>query len=222
MKTTATLVSLATILVCLAASAQTQPRAAGSDLAERFKQLDRNGDGQVSREEGGSLTFFDAADKNKDGFLTIEEVQAYFAARRTTRPAAPEQPPAPLAAGELTAVDAVFELCVRDVEACAKFYRDGIGMREVEPATDSGALLEWAGCYLRLRKVPGDKPAPATGNPMKQMLASNGFRWFSLWFNNPSAISERLVKAGYPAPTATSSRSWAYRAAPRPRPSPGA
>jgi catechol 2,3-dioxygenase-like lactoylglutathione lyase family enzyme len=193
-----TTIALSAILTCLTLSAQEmQPRAAGSGLAERFKQLDRNGDGKVSREEGGSLQFFDAADKNKDSFLAIEEVQSYFSSRRTTRPAAPEQPAAaPLGTGELTAVDAVFELCVRDVEACAKFYRDGIGMREVEP----GALLEWAGCYLRLRKVPGEKPGPATGSPMKQMLASNGFRWFSLWFNDPAAISDRLVKAGYPAP----------------------
>jgi len=182
------------IIIALALSSSFAQK--NNSLADRFKQLDRNGDGKVSREEGASLHFFDAADKNKDGFLTIEEVQAYFAARRTAQPAAPEQPAAPLAAGELTAVDAVFELCVRDVEACVKFYRDGIGMREVEP----GALLEWAGSYLRLRKVAGEKPAPATGNPMKQLLSQNGFRWFSLWFNNPAAISERLVKAGYPAP----------------------
>ncbi|MBM3858446.1 MAG: hypothetical protein FJ395_02210 [Verrucomicrobia bacterium] len=187
---------VAMVGLAISLTAQQTSRPAGSGLADRFKQLDRNGDGKVSREEGGSLPFFDAADKNKDGSLTIEEVQAYFAARRTTRPAAPEQPAAPLAAGELTAVDAVFELCVRDVEACAKFYRDGIGMREVEP----GTLFEWADSYLRLRKVPGEKPAPQTGNPMKQMLSQNGFRWFSLWFNNPAAISERLVKAGYPAP----------------------
>jgi hypothetical protein len=45
MKTIITLISLSTLLVCLAASAQTQQRAAGGGLAERFKQLDRNGDG---------------------------------------------------------------------------------------------------------------------------------------------------------------------------------
>jgi catechol 2,3-dioxygenase-like lactoylglutathione lyase family enzyme len=102
---------------------------------------------------------------------------------------------------ELQVVDAVFELCVRDVDACARFYRDGIGMREVESATaKQDALLEWAGCYLRLRKVAGDKPAPATGNPMRQMLAANGFRWFSLWFNDPAGVVDRLVKAGYPTP----------------------
>lgn len=94
MKTGITVIRLSTILVCLAASAQAQPRAVGGGLAERFKQLDRNGDGKISREEGASLKFFDAADKNKDGSLTLEEVQVYFAARRTARPAA-EQPAQP-------------------------------------------------------------------------------------------------------------------------------
>ena len=60
------IIRLSIILVCVAASAQTQQRPAGGGLAERFKQLDRNGDGKISREEGGSLQFFDAADKNKE------------------------------------------------------------------------------------------------------------------------------------------------------------
>jgi len=100
------------------------------------------------------------------------------------------------AAPALDVADAEFDLCVRNVGACAKFYRDGLGMREVEP----GALLEWAGCRLRLRKIEGTGPAPAPGNPMRQMLAQNGFRWFSLWFKDPAAAGERLVQAGYPAP----------------------
>ena len=197
---------LSVVTVCLTLYAQGPTRPAGSGLAERFKQLDRNRDGKVSEEEFPAA-LFQQMDRDRDGFVTLEEARAFFAARRAARPTAerPSQaastPNAPRTAGKLEAVDAVFELCVRDVEACAKFYRDGLGMHEVELADASqGALLEWAGCYLRLRKVPGESPAPATGNPIKQMLSSNGFRWFSLWFNDPVAVGGRLAKAGYPAP----------------------
>ena len=188
-------------------TAASKPRA-GARLETAFRNADKNGDGKVSADEYPQPAVFKDVDSNGDGFATLEEVKAFFAERRaalpaTERPAQPAATPgSPQAAGELQAVDAVFELCVRDVEACAKFYRDGLGMREVESADGSkGALLEWAGCYLRLRKVPGERPTPASGNPMKQMLSQNGFRWFSLWFDDPAAVGQRLVKAGYPAPT---------------------
>ena len=181
----------------LPAQQPTAPVRPKLSVGQVVKQWDRNGDGKVSFREHSS-PLFRQMDKDGDGFVTLEESTSFYRERRAAGPAAiqPASAPAAPIGGELKVVDAVFELCVRDVEACVKFYRDGIGMREVEP----GALLEWAGCYLRLRKVAGEKPAPATGNPMKQMLASNGFRWFSLWFNDPAAVGEQLIKAGYPAP----------------------
>jgi catechol 2,3-dioxygenase-like lactoylglutathione lyase family enzyme len=200
MKSAAAIGVLACSLASLVLSAQQPPRPGGAGLAERFKQIDRNGDGKVSAQEFPGPQF-KQMDTNGDGFVTLEEAQTFYAGRQAGRRAGPQQRSTPLAAGQLTAVDAVFELCVRDVEACVRFYRDGIGMREVEPArVEKGARVEWAGSYLRLRRVAGEKPAPAAGNPMKQMLASNGFRWFSLWFDDPVAIGERLVKAGYPRP----------------------
>ena len=51
MRTPITLISLSAVLACLTLSAQESPRPAGSGLAERFKQLDKNGDGKVSAEE---------------------------------------------------------------------------------------------------------------------------------------------------------------------------
>ena len=197
MKTRTILIAI--LFISLNLSAQQIQRQAGGGLAERFRQLDRNSDGRISAEEYPGPQF-KQMDTNADGFVTMKEAQAYLTGRRAAK-SAPEKPAVLLASNQLQAMDAVFELCVCDVEACAKFYRDGIGMREIEPTNaNKDALLEWAGCYLRLRKVPGEKSAPATGNPMKQMLASNGFRWFSLWFNDPAAVGERLVKAGYPAP----------------------
>jgi CubicO group peptidase (beta-lactamase class C family) len=83
MKTITRLISLAAILACLAAAAQTQPRAAGGSPAERFRQWDRNGDGKISRAEARGTAAeqrFDRLDKNKhgDGVVTREEAGSFL------------------------------------------------------------------------------------------------------------------------------------------------
>ncbi len=71
MKTTIKVISLSVILTGLIFAAQEPPRPAGSGLAERFKQLDKNGDGKVTREEAAQLPMFDQWDANKDGVATL-------------------------------------------------------------------------------------------------------------------------------------------------------
>jgi hypothetical protein len=99
MKAATIIISLSGILVCQNLTGQEQRRPAGAGLMERFKQLDRNGDGKLTRDEVPSSLPFDEWDTNKDGVVTLDEVKAYY-----TKPRAGAQPaaqPAPATPGAL-------------------------------------------------------------------------------------------------------------------------
>lgn len=204
MRTVIPLCALGCLVAALAGVADAQQ---GPPQGNAFDRFDRNRDGQISRDEySGPL--FEQVDQDRNGFVTREELHAYFEGRSGTRQA-PSRP-APMvslaAQGSREVVDVVFELCATDVEAVTRFYREGLGMREVEPVNPvTGALLEWAGCYLRIRPTAvartGTVATPGPGGLMKQMMASNGYRWFSLWFKDPEAVRDRLVKSEYARPT---------------------
>jgi hypothetical protein len=93
-----TIISLPIILACLTLFAQESPRPAGSNLAERFKQLDRNSDGKVSAEEMADPTLHKRLDLNGDGFVTLEEARQAMVSWRAGRDA-PAAPPATVPAG---------------------------------------------------------------------------------------------------------------------------
>ncbi|MBM4089769.1 MAG: EF-hand domain-containing protein [Planctomycetes bacterium] len=89
---------------CLTLLAQELPRAAGDSLADRFKQLDQNSDGKVSRDEAGAAPWFDRLDQNRDGMIDMDELAILRRAggggggfRATPRKSTPPEPDEPSA-----------------------------------------------------------------------------------------------------------------------------
>lgn len=86
------------------AASASAPMSKGEAKAIReFKMLDFNGDGKLSRQEVALVPrlagAFDAADTNRDGFVTLDEVRAFAVKYRAERDrakaaAASGQPPA--------------------------------------------------------------------------------------------------------------------------------
>ncbi|MDB6126710.1 MAG: Calcium-binding EF-hand-containing protein [Verrucomicrobia bacterium] len=62
-----------------AAALLLMPRAFANDADSKFKMMDTDGDGRVSRAEhaAGAKQMFDKMDANHDGYVTAEEMQAY-------------------------------------------------------------------------------------------------------------------------------------------------
>lgn len=66
------------VLLITAAGAEAQRRPAAGDQIKRWLQMDKNGDGKLTKNESTGLMkrFFDRNDANKDGFLDRQELRA--------------------------------------------------------------------------------------------------------------------------------------------------
>ncbi|MEW6359941.1 MAG: alpha/beta hydrolase fold domain-containing protein [Planctomycetota bacterium] len=74
--------SLVAFVSLLADWSTAQDRNARTSIAERFKRLDRNGDGKLTQEEIPRL--FKQLDANNDGQVTLNEANAFYASGRRT------------------------------------------------------------------------------------------------------------------------------------------
>ncbi|GEM_PF-6369095 len=205
MKTTITLISLSRILACLAASVQTQQRAAGG-LAERFQQLDRNGGGKVRAEEFPTPQF-KQMDKDGDGFLTLEETQAFCSWRQTPQPV-PERPTTTASRRPAEPVNAVSSLTKPSLEIClsassaeeaTKFFADGIGLvarGEPRGGTSSVAmrmlLFTARNSTIKVR-VYAQPPAKLP----TEIAAHNGVRVLTIPVEKLNDVVARLKRLGF-------------------------
>jgi len=68
---------VATSIVCMPLAAQQLRTETSDDVAEHFKRLDHDGNGQLSASEAGKTAFFRRADIDDDGVVTLAEAQSY-------------------------------------------------------------------------------------------------------------------------------------------------
>lgn len=76
---------LALMAICAAAAWAQKPPQRRTSIAERFKQLDRDGDGVLTAQETRGLPQFKEIDANRDGKVTLSEVRAWYRQRRQVR-----------------------------------------------------------------------------------------------------------------------------------------
>lgn len=151
-------------------------------MADRFKQLGRDGDGKLTRDEIPRL--FDQLDKNKDGVVTPEEARAY-------RPGAPVSPvprpstPAPSADPLKSTLDIRYAN-TPGVEAKSQ----SLDVYAPKDAKNAPVIIFIHGGGWRR----GDKSSPGVGSQPAAHFCARGFVFVS--------INYRLTPAGkHPAKT---------------------
>jgi len=172
--------SFIALLLLAAGLAHAQdPRAGprgGASLEERFKQLDRNGDGKLTRDEIPRL--FEQLDANKDGIVTREEAQAGMAQRRPPATPPPSAPSAP-------AIELVRTLNIRYATmdgVDAKFH--SLDLYAPKDAKKLPVLMMIHGGGWR----GGDKGNPPVGENLARFYCGEGFILVS--------VNYRLTPAG--------------------------
>ena len=82
--------------VALRSGEATPPQQKRKSIEERFKQLDRNGDGKISKDEAPRWRSFTEVDKSGDGIVTLEEARPYFQQRNAGQAANATSPIEPV------------------------------------------------------------------------------------------------------------------------------
>jgi predicted TIM-barrel fold metal-dependent hydrolase len=182
----AALIAAGSLLAAGGAPAQDRP-----PPERRFRFMDQNGDGRVSRDEfRGPPPAFDRIDQNRDGALSLEEFVAFVSGRRAgpptesprRMPAPPARPEAPPAA--LPVIDTHAHLMKsrrrsgggwEEAARAALESMDRMGIRTTIimspplPASRAGEFDE-AGLLATARQYPGRFAVMAGGSSLNPMI----------------------------------------------------
>lgn len=160
---------------------------AGQDAAtDRFQQFDKNGDGQLTREEFRAQKIFEAADANHDGMLTREEIATHFRPRRDNSPAA-SQPATTSAQSSAANVEIVKSL---DVPYCSVRGADAkllsLDIHAPPTAVKAPVIVYVHGGYWKA----GDKSQ--TGS-LPAFLCGRGFVFVSINYRLAPAVKHPVI-----------------------------
>jgi Ca2+-binding EF-hand superfamily protein len=188
-----TTIVLATLMIALTAGAQDTDRRGKGVIEERFNELDANIDGKLSAEELGDPELFKAADKDTDGFVTLEEAREYYRNRRKQRNSAEDQP----AAANPTSLDFTFQKDYSPGTKDASGRWSG-GTETMRLIAHGGKLFTSLGYWTDVPygKAKGDEPwtAALTGPSLNGSSSTSGHtrRWSRATRRTSCAASRRF------------------------------
>jgi len=143
---------------------------------------------------------FDGASRKSGLRRAATGIKVGNAAKSAAAPVLEKKPSAaPADAKAWSEAKVVIECLAADLDTTVRFYREGIGLKEIAASAEH-RVLQYGDAFLRLHRATQPLPA-ASGNQLQQTTSANGIRYLSVVVRDLKTAEDHLVKAGFPKPT---------------------